>query len=179
MSLLRKRSVAVAVAVAAVLSTVGATAAPVVAGDPTEGRNVLTDDLSGLADLNLSPDFNLAAEQKRKVAAVRAAYEVQLTQWRTAHAADFARLQAAMDQMQRGRGDRASWMAFSKQRQDVLATLPEVNDSLDQIAAALTDEQRAQFQERMKADGVTAGGRRRRSRQCRPTASPRPTGSTG
>ena len=142
-------------AVAVLLSAVGVRGAPPLPGDPTEGRNPLTDDLAGLADLNLSPDFNLTVEQKRRIAAVRTAFDDVLAKWRADHAADFAKLRAAGEEMERGRGGREQWMAFSRQRQDVLATLPEVNASLDQITAVLTDPQREQLQGRTKAAGAT------------------------
>lgn len=62
-------------------------------------RNNLDPFTAVLADLNLSTSFNLTAEQKQKVAAVREAFARVNESWREANAADLSDLQAELREL--------------------------------------------------------------------------------
>ena len=134
-------------AVSILLTTVAARAVP---GDPTDGHNPLDELVRPLAELNLQPDFDLSADQKRQVRTIRQSFAAQLTEWRSAHAADFKQMAQAWDDLRAGRshgGGRPTeqWLHLREQQQRLLASSPDPTDAQVQIEAALSGDQRRRY----------------------------------
>lgn len=171
----RRRWVVVVVAAFALLTAARATRAqpgpgpgrqwgpPTPDGDPTNGQDPLDELIQPLADLNLRPDFTLTADQKQKVAAIRQSFGQRMTDWRKAHAPDFAAMVKAWDDLRNGRprpgGDRNTsvWLQLREQRQRLLATAPDPTDAQVQIEAVLTDEQRRRYDATTDGDNLANG----------------------
>ena len=122
-------------------------------GDPTEGQNGLDDALRPLAELNLQPDFELTREQKERIGAVRDGYATRMAAWRTTHAADFRHQRETWDALRQGRTPPGAengrpteqWPKLMRARQELMASVPSVDDAVDQVATVLTADQRRQF----------------------------------
>ena len=119
-----------------------------------------------LGDLNLRPDFNLTAEQKTKLQAVRDEVKAAEEKWRTEHAADLKKIEdeaAAARQSQ----DRDKMRELMTSRRDLMQTMPKNDEAAQKVKALLTPDQAkavetriTERQEEMRARmGAMMGGR--------------------
>lgn len=93
-----------------------------------------------LGDLNLRPDFNLTAEQKQKLQAIRDDVKKLEDQWRADHAAELKKIQddaAAARQAQ----DQGKMRELMTARRDLMQSMPKTDDAAQKVKALLTDDQ--------------------------------------
>ncbi len=107
------------------------------------GRDALTETVSTLGDLNLSPTFELSKDQKEKIQAIRDDFKKQQEKWRTDHADDLKKLQEQMGELRNGGGQpsREKFQEIGKARQDLYATAPKSDEAAKAIQAILSPEQ--------------------------------------
>jgi hypothetical protein len=112
------------------------------------GDDVLSRTVSALADVNLTPEFNLTAEQKQSIAGIRTAFEQSKKQWQTAHAADLAKLDQEMSDLRDGgqRPDQQQMRTLFDQRRQVMSNAPTGDAEVKQILAILSPEEAKQLQ---------------------------------
>jgi Spy/CpxP family protein refolding chaperone len=125
--------------------------------------NQLTSALEVLGDLNLSPDFTLDKEQKTKIKGVREEYTKAMEKWR---ADNEQKLTALREEMRNAQGDRDALQALRTKSQELYATAPKADESINAVKAALTAEQKTAFEkalaeraERRGPGGPGGGGR--------------------
>ncbi|HLL88830.1 MAG TPA: hypothetical protein VK324_05970 [Tepidisphaeraceae bacterium] len=115
-------------------------------------RNALIPLIFALADLNLSPTFNLSVEQEQKIQGIRDAFRQQLDEWRAEHAPEIADLRQRAGAMRGGGGgggggDRRQLMESVR---DLMDTAPRGDAEAQQIKDVLTPEQVAQVEAKQK-----------------------------
>lgn len=123
--------------------------------------------IAALGDLNLRPDFNLTAEQKTKLQAVRDEVKAAEDKWRTDHAADLKKIQddsAAARQAQ----DQDKMREIMTARGELMQTMPKTDDAAQKVKALLTADQakaldtritERQEEARTRMGGMMGGGR--------------------
>jgi Spy/CpxP family protein refolding chaperone len=121
------------------------------------GGNELTTAVQVLGDLNLSPDFTLDKEQKTKIQAVRDEYAKAMEKWRTDNQEKLAAIREEMQNAQ----DREARQAVMTKSRELYATGPKAEESVNQIKAALTAEQKTAFEKALteRAERRGPGGR--------------------
>jgi pimeloyl-ACP methyl ester carboxylesterase len=117
-------------------------------GGPFGGRDAVAEFLSALGEMNLSPDFSLAPEQKVKLKTARDAFKEEQSTWAAAHADDFRKIQEQM-MAAFGRGgppNAEAFKAINQARQELLSTAPDSDAAMQRMQAILSEPQRAQIQ---------------------------------
>jgi hypothetical protein len=113
-------------------------------------RNALAEVLSVLGDANLSPDFNLSAEQKQKIQAIRDEFKKQQEAWRTEHAEDLKKLDEQMAEIRNAGGppDPDQMRQMMEARHELMSTAPDGEDQAQEVKALLTPDQVKRFDAR-------------------------------
>jgi vacuolar-type H+-ATPase subunit H len=94
-----------------------------------------------LADLNLTPDFNLTVEQKTKITQARNDNKKAVDAWRAEHAKDLEKIQADATDAAR-KNDREGIADARAELQILLKTAPNPEDLVAKIEAVLTEAQK-------------------------------------
>jgi hypothetical protein len=116
--------------------------------------NELTSALEVLGDLNLSPDFTLDKEQKTRIKGVREEYTKAMDKWRTDNEQKLAAIREEMQNAQ----DRDARQAIMTKSRELYATAPKADDSITQVKAALTAEQKTAFEKALAERAERRGG---------------------
>jgi hypothetical protein len=114
-------------------------------------RDPLDELLALLGDLNLAPDFTLAADQKSKIQVIRDGFKKTQDEWRSAHADELKKMQEDMAQL-RGGGqgagggqaqppDREKMQELFQARQELMQSAPKSDEAAVEIKGLLTTEQ--------------------------------------
>ncbi len=123
--------------------------------------------ITALGDVNLRPDFNLTAEQKQKLQAVRDEVKAMEDKWRTDHAADLKKIQDDMAAARQGQ-DREKMREIMTARGELMQTMPKTDDAAQKVKALLTPDQakaletritERQEEMRSRMGGMMMGGR--------------------
>jgi hypothetical protein len=122
--------------------------------------------ITALGDLNLRPDFNLTAEQKTKLQAVRDEVKAAEDKWRTDHAAELKKIQDDMAAARQAQ-DQEKMREIGTARRELMQGMPKTDDAAQKVKALLTADQAkaletriAERQEEMRARmGGMMGGR--------------------
>ncbi len=115
-------------------------------------RNAFTEAVATLGELNLSPDFTLAKEQKERVQAVRDDYKKQTDKWRTDHEADIKKIQDNMAAMRGGGGGGGAAGGGGNVRQaiqDLTKTMPDFDAFVKQLKEALAADQVKRLEDKL------------------------------
>jgi Spy/CpxP family protein refolding chaperone len=131
------------------------------------GRNALTELVSALGELNLSPDFSLSSDQKSKIQSIRDDFKKQSDQWRADHAADLKKLQDQRAELRNAGPDaQDKRQELTQASQQLYASAPSGDEAAKLIQAVLTadqgqklaDEQAKIAKERQDAAARFGGG---------------------
>jgi Spy/CpxP family protein refolding chaperone len=119
-----------------------------------------------LSELNMSPDFTLAKEQKEKIHGIREEFMKQQETWRTAHEEDLKKFQAQFSELRAGgEANREKIQEIAKAQGELYSTAPKGEEQAKEIKALLTPEQAKQLEERLSK-------RREGGREGRPAGAP-------
>jgi len=117
------------------------------AGAMAPGRDALDELLAVLADLNLTPDFTLTADQKSKIQSIRDDFKAKVETWRTDHEAEMRQIQQDMQSARtaaaanNGQVDAAKVQALVQSRQDIADGAPKSDDAVLEIKGLLATDQ--------------------------------------
>ena len=125
-------------------------------GGPMFARDALAGVIATLGEVNLSPGFELSAEQKQKIQAIRDEFKSAMEQWRSEHADDLKALdeqqKALFDNMQAGNPpDPDQMRELMEARGQLMETAPNGQEQADQVKALLTPDQLKKFEEKQAA----------------------------
>jgi hypothetical protein len=119
--------------------------------------NQLEPYIAALADVNLSPEFNLSVEQKRKIAAIRQDFRKSYETWQKDHSDQMDDLVADWRDMRNGgagagggRRDMERMRELMLEAQDLNMSAPSGEEAVDLIKAVLTEEQLNQVNARQE-----------------------------
>lgn len=97
--------------------------------------------VNALADLNLSPEFNLSTEQEQKIATIRTEFKKASDTWRTDHRDQIDDLQADFREMRRGGGNEEEMRKLMDEARDLMLSAPSGDEEVKQVRAILTEDQ--------------------------------------
>src|SRR5690348_1029574 len=123
---------------------------------PMMSRDSLAPLIMTLGELNLAPDFNLSAEQKQKIQAIRDDFKGAMEAFRKDHADELKQLddqqKELMDGFQNGNiPDPGTMMELAQQRQALMQNAPDGSEHATQVRATLNDEQRKKLEDKEAA----------------------------
>jgi Spy/CpxP family protein refolding chaperone len=94
-------------------------------------------------------DLNLSDDQMAKIKAIFQEEKAQFQQWESAHKDELTALREERKAAIQAR-DKAKVQEIDGKLMEILATAPKIEDFLAKIKAVLTDEQKAQLEEKLK-----------------------------
>jgi len=111
--------------------------------DPSEGFIHL------LAELNMTPQFTLSPEQKTEIQELRESFRAECEAFIAEHEEELDYIRAQMTEAREARDREAMGEAFSSLR-DLMSQGPGREKIIDDLKAVLTDDQRAQVEQRIE-----------------------------
>lgn len=120
------------------------------------GRDSLSPLISILGELNLAPDFNLAADQKQKIQSIRDEFKQAMDMWRAQNDDALKQLDEQQKElfegMQNGNPpDPEQMQQLMQQRMQIMSTAPDGQDQATQLKAVLNADQLKQFEAKQEA----------------------------
>ncbi len=130
-------------------------------GDLFVWVNRLDTYITALAEMNLSPEFNLSPAQKRNVLAIRDGFKKVNDTWRANHAADIEDMQAEYRQMRRGGNyDEDRLRQIRDAARDLMAESPTGDEEIRQIQDLLTPDQNRLVDAKLEQQRIETESRR-------------------
>jgi hypothetical protein len=109
-------------------------------GAMQRGRDSFTETVALLGELNLSPEFELAKEQRQRIQALRTEFQAAREKWQQ----DFAEQSRALDEQMRAARDSGKLEeieALTQKRQDLMSAAPKAYEATTKLKAILTPDQ--------------------------------------